>query len=474
LASATPKNLVGDPIIIDESISKFNPDIIEKGDIVGIGITTGNCIPGYRVLKKAKEKGATVIMGGIHSTIFPDEPCEMGADSVITGNGDIAWGVAVKDALERKLSPQYTGGRVPAGQLLEARWDLLDPTKYMFASVQTVVGCPENCSFCSVWVTEGRRPRLRLTDKIIKEVNALYQMGFRYIIFADDNFNPATIGRIAREESPAKRRELEQIRKERLEFFEEYSKAVPKDMYAFTQMTVEVVSDPEYLKAMYEKMRVRAALIGVESFSEEGLKAIHKTWNPIGQKMVETIRQIQDQGIFVLSSIICGLETDTVGMIRTMREFAKNSGTLLAQFTLYSPYPGTVDFFEMMQDKKSGTQKHKARILYDKFWLDPKKPAVLIEHPSINSETLLQEVRNNWNSFYSLKEVVKRARAQNWPLAGKIWFILGSLGFKSLYGGHGLASDSVKEKKMTLIPRTLMKLAINFYNARFRKKSSSC
>jgi len=71
IAQATPVGLIGDPVLVDESIEKFNPEIVSPGDIVGIGISTGNCIPGYRALREAKAKGATVIMGGIHSTIFP-------------------------------------------------------------------------------------------------------------------------------------------------------------------------------------------------------------------------------------------------------------------------------------------------------------------------------------------------------------------------------------------------------------------
>src|SRR5215467_8226874 len=175
LAQATPVELVGDPIVIDETIEGFRADIVNPGDIVGIGISTGNCLAGYRVLKQAKQRGAVVIMGGIHPTIFPDEPLEMGADAVVSGNGDIVWGQAVKDALNGTLQRRYAGGRVPGEALLKARWDLLDPRHYMFATVQTVTGCPENCSFCSVWVTDGRQPRQRVTDKIIEEANELYR-----------------------------------------------------------------------------------------------------------------------------------------------------------------------------------------------------------------------------------------------------------------------------------------------------------
>lgn len=481
LAQATPRDLVGDPVVVDESVMGFDPEMVEEGDIVGIGITTGNCIPGYRVVREAKSRGARVIVGGIHATIFPEEPIEMGADAVVTGGGDVVWKDAVRDALQGRLEKIYCGGQVPGEQLIPARWDLLDPRRYMFASVQTVAGCPENCSFCSVWVTEGRRPRQRLTDNIIDEVNTLYRMGFRYIIFADDNFNPATKGRIERETSPSKQRELEIVREQRLAFFDEYGRSVPRDMYAFTQMTAEVVSDPEYLSAMYEKMRIRAGLIGVESFSAEGLKSAHKQWNPVGERMVETIRTIQNNGIFVLSSIICGLESDTIESIGHMREFAKASGSLLAQFTLYSPFPGTVDFLEMMQDSKLRAQedagvrtaakpKHKTRIIYDRFWSDPQKPAVLIEHPNMNSATLLSEIKKSWASFYSFKEIRKRANATPWPLTGKIWYALACFGFKSLYAGYGFSADSVKTRKMARFPSLLLKAAVGFYNNFFRKK----
>src|SRR6266404_2664408 len=108
-------------------------------------------------------------------------------------NGDTVWPTVVRHALDHCLERRYFGGRVPGEALLKARWDLLNPRQYTFPTIQTLAGCPENCSFCSVWVTDGRQPRQRLTNKIIEEANELYQKGFRYIIFADDNFSPATL-----------------------------------------------------------------------------------------------------------------------------------------------------------------------------------------------------------------------------------------------------------------------------------------
>lgn len=478
IAQATPMEVVGDPVLVDETIHQFDADIVDPGDIVGIGISTGNCLKGYRILRQAKSKGATVIVGGIHATIFPDEPLGMGADAVVTGNGDVVWQQAVKDALHGTLQRQYGGGRVAGDALLKARWDLLEPGHYMFPTVQTVAGCPENCSFCSVWVTEGRQPRQRLTDKIIEEVNELYRLGFRYIIFADDNFNPATLARISREPSPEKRKQLEQIRQERLKFFDEYDRSVPANIYAFTQMTTEATSDEEYLSAMYHKMRIRAALVGIESFSEEGLRSANKQWNPTGQKMVEAIQTIQDAGIAVLSSIICGLETDTVQTIRTMRKFALESGSVLAQFPFYHPYPGTKDFYQLIRDNKDRTRpnfipRHKVRLREERFWLDSVNEVDVIDHPNIRREDLLAENEKCWKAFYSVREALKRVRngrPGKWCLTEKFVYVLFCMAFKRIYGGQGMAADGVRRTHLGTMTRIIIRIGIAIYNLSSRKR----
>lgn len=462
IARATPREIGDDPIIIDEQIRRFRASEINPGDIVGIGITTGNCSRGYKIIKEAKERGAIVLVGGIHATIFPNEPLEFGADGVITGNGDLVWPEAVKDALKKTVRKKYVGGRVSGDRLLSARWELMDKRRYLTAAVQTVVGCPENCSFCSVWVTDGQVVRQRLTDKVISEVNQLYSMGFRYILFADDNFNPATLGRIKRELNPEKRKELEQIREARLRFFEEYSKSVPGDIYGFTQMTSELAGDREYLEAMYEKMRIRGGLIGVESFSEVGLKSANKQWNPVGEKMVKAINLIQNRGIVVLSSVICGLASDTLESLESMREFTLNSGTNLAQFIIYSPYPGTVDFSKMT---RAGT------ILYDKFWLDPNKPAVLFKHSSLNAETIITETGKSWQSFYSLSSIMKRTRSLNWPWQQKFWYFLASIAFRHIYAKDGISADSVRSQRTAVLPAMLMRITVSVFNSWLKNKN---
>ncbi len=88
LASATPR-FYGDPLIVDETISQVTPESIGPGDVVGIGIHTGNALRGYEIGKMARERGAWVVFGGIHATLYSEEAQQLGgAHAVVKGDGD--------------------------------------------------------------------------------------------------------------------------------------------------------------------------------------------------------------------------------------------------------------------------------------------------------------------------------------------------------------------------------------------------
>ena len=174
------------------------------------------------------------------------------AHSVVKGDGDVAWGEALRDCARDAPKQIYEGGRVAAEQFKAARWDLLPPDRYMWASVQTVRGCSKHCSFCSVWRTDGQKPRQRGSDVVIEEIVALRRLGFRFIALADDNFYPVSLTDIKNAERQGNQQkvdELNAIREERFELMARLAD-LPSDLTFFTQITMESAEDGRFLDAM--------------------------------------------------------------------------------------------------------------------------------------------------------------------------------------------------------------------------------
>ena len=108
LAGATPKSF-GDPILVDETLSQMDPERIQPGDAVGICIHTANALRGYEIGNLARQRGAYVIFGGIHATLYPEEARELGgAHSVVLGRWRCGLAAALADCEKGDSAAAFT------------------------------------------------------------------------------------------------------------------------------------------------------------------------------------------------------------------------------------------------------------------------------------------------------------------------------------------------------------------------------
>jgi radical SAM superfamily enzyme YgiQ (UPF0313 family) len=468
LAGATPQ-CFGDPVLTDETLEPLDPLMIEAGDVVGISIHTGNALRGYEVGRIARERGASVVFGGIHATLYPEEAHERGgAHAVVKGDGDVVWSRAIRDCVNGAPSRIYEGGRLDADEFAAARWDLIPREKYMWASVQTVRGCPKHCSFCSVWRTDGQEPRLRGPDAVMQEIVELRRLGFRFIALADDNFYPVTLTDLALaarqkdagqlhqlEGSGQKLEELESLRAERFELMARLAQ-LPNDTVFFTQITMEAAEDPEFLEAMHAA-RIRGALVGVESVTPEGLKDVYKDFNCAGENLVERLRKFRRHGICVLGSFIFGLPSDNPATFAATAAVADRAELSFAQFVLLTPFPGTVDF--MRWEKTSTADDTRINgIPLTRAWLIPQaiRPKLYWPHPLMSSDEIRSRTQEVWDSFYGWKSVWKRSGFVK-SLRGRLAFVFISKIYRQMYADTGIATDSARMARSTRWARVLMK-----------------
>jgi radical SAM superfamily enzyme YgiQ (UPF0313 family) len=444
LAAATPAEY-GDPAIVDETLEPLNPDTIQDGDVVGIGIHSGNALRGYEVGRVARTRGAKVIYGGIHATLYPDEALELGsADAVVKGDGDRIWPIVIKACLDGTAQRIYEGGRIEGGSMLKARWDLLPPERYMWASVQTVRGCPKHCSFCSVWRTDGQKPRVRSSDAVVEEIVELRRKGFRFIALADDNFYPVAMADLQMADRRADKTTLNNllaIRQERFELMERLAK-LPKDVFFFTQITMEAAEDPEFLKAM-KKAHILGALVGVESVTPAGLKDVYKDFNFAGEELVQRLKLFRQHGIHILGSFIFGLPSDRPETFMATSQLAQRADVTFAQFVMLTPFPGTVDFARWEEAQADPVRV--AGVPITRHWLIPQgqRPKVYSPHPVMSAEEIRHRTQAVWDDFYSIKNIWRRSSCTP-TLRSRLAFVLISKLYRQMYANTGIATDSAR------------------------------
>ena len=445
LAAATP-DTYGPPALADETLEPLEFSSIKAGDIVGIGIHTGNALRGYEVGRAAREAGATVIFGGIHATLYPEEAHQLGAaHAVVTGDGDRVWSTVLADCQAGRLQPRYDGGRIEGGEFLRGRWELLPEGRYMWASVQTVRGCPKHCSFCSVWRTDGQRPRQRGWETVLEEIVDLRRRGFRFIALADDNFYPVTLNDLrmaARRADPSHLKQLEDARNSRFELMAQLEK-LPGDSVFFTQITMEAAEDPEFLDAM-RRAHIKGALVGVESVTPEGLKDIYKDFNMSGEALVGRLRTFRRHGVHVLGSFIFGLPSDRPETFDATLAVAERADLTFAQFVMLTPFPGTLDFAAW--EKTMGSQPESiAGIPVTRHWLIPqeRRPKVYVEHPVMTPDEIRARTQAVWDRFYSVRSIWNRSRVVT-SMKGRLAFLLISKIYRQMYANTGIATDSAR------------------------------
>jgi radical SAM superfamily enzyme YgiQ (UPF0313 family) len=458
LAAATPAKY-GDPIITDETLEQIEPYCIEPGDVVGIGIHTGNALRGMEVGRIARERGAHVVYGGIHATLFPEEVLEIGgAHVVVKGDGDVVWKKVIADLVAGTARTIYDGGRISGEEFVPARWDLAPRNRYRWASVQTVRGCPKHCSFCSVWRTDGQKPRSRSSQIVLGEIVQLRRLGYRFIALADDNFYPVSLEdlRLAEKQgNMARVAELRALRAERFSLMEGLAQ-LPRDMVFYTQITMEAGEDTEFLDAM-RNANIKGALVGVESVTEAGLKDVFKGFNLAGDDLVVRLRTFRQHGVHVLGSFIFGLPSDREDTFAATAKLARKAGLTFAQFVMLTPFPGTIDFDRWEMDQKQ--DPHAVRVNgvpLTRYWLIPAavRPKMFSPHETMSADEIRERTQAVWDNFYSMFAIWERSKCLS-TMRGRLAFLFISKLYRQMYANTGISTDSARRQKATRMARLM-------------------
>jgi hypothetical protein len=231
----------------------------------------------------------------------------------------------------------------------------------------------------------------------------------------------------------------------------------------FTQITMEAAEDPEFLDAM-RRARIRGALVGIESVTAEGLKAVYKNFNDAGEALVTRLQSFRTRGVHVLGSFIFGLPTDDAGTFEATADLAQRSGVSFAQFVMLTPFPGTVDFAKW--EKQDANLATIDGIPITRYWLIPpmRRPKVYTPHPTMSADTIRKGTQQAWDRFYAIGAIWRRSTCVR-SVRARLAFVLISKLYRQMYANTGIATDSARVARSARRARLLAKAARRLFIA---------
>ncbi|EKQ68762.1 Fe-S oxidoreductase [Leptolyngbyaceae cyanobacterium JSC-12] len=274
---------------------------------------------------EAKQRGKRVAVGGPYATSVPYEAKTAGADYLILDEGEITLPLFVA-AIERGETqgifrangdkPDITTTPIP-------RFDLLELDAYDNMSVQFSRGCPFQCEFCDIIVLYGRKPRTKTPQQLLAELQRLYELGWRRLIFmVDDNF----IGN---------KRNVKLLLKELKGWMAERD----YPFYFNTEASVDLANDPELMELMVE-CNFNAVFLGIETPDEDSLTLTHKYQNT-RDSLSQAVDTITRAGLRVMAGFIIGFDGEKKGAGDRIVRFVEQTAIPTAFFSMLQVLPDT-------------------------------------------------------------------------------------------------------------------------------------
>jgi radical SAM superfamily enzyme YgiQ (UPF0313 family) len=229
-------------------------------------------------------------------------------------------------------------------------------------------GCPYSCSFyCPYSINSGKKIRQRSPQSLLEEMIYLKkEYGVRAIDFRDPIFT---------------------LNRERVLEFSE--KLAAKKLGIIWSCETRLDSLDEKLILAMKAAGLRHLNSGIESFNETVLKKSQRL--PIAiEHQEKIIKFCRKNGISMAIFYIIGMEDDTKESILQTIDYAKKLNTLVAQFSISTPYPGTLFFEQLKEEQRIET--------FD--WEEYDSYTPVFRHKNLSRQDLLSLKEQAFVSYY--------------------------------------------------------------------------
>jgi len=398
--AATARRAGNEVRILDLSYRDYRADEVRrhvvgwKPDVVGITAATPlmNQLRDMSCLIKGISRGILLVGGGPHPSALPEETlCESMLDCVVYGEGDETFaevasgadlkgiaGVCRRDGDATVMNPP----RPLVGHLDDLpmpAWDLYNADEYKSRCSRLLVkhppasmiefsrGCVFKCDFCGSKNTVGFGLRRKSPERCAQEMEALYRLGFREALLADDIFTSHN------------------------DWAESVCDAISSRGIRMAWTCSNGIRVDSARPSLFRSMRRAGCYrvhFGFESGNDEVLKGFGKGGKATLEQGREAVRMARAAGLDTFGMFMVGLSGDTEASMKDTIEYARSLPLDMMRCGVTVPLPGSKMFSDF---RRLGRIKSYDWDLYDVYNTRP-----ICDHPTLSWEA----IERHYDLFY--------------------------------------------------------------------------
>lgn len=353
----------------DEGAGDIPADL--DADLIGMTVITGSSTRAYELAKRFRDAGKTVVLGGPHVTLAPEE-AQRNADAICVGYAEESWPQLLRDFAAGHMKARYDQDHdFRLTNLPFARRELFDARNYLTSAVfEATRACAHDCEFCVAPAAWGRKQFQKPVSHVVDDIR---QFGKKRIIFIDLN--------------------LVSDRRYAMELFDAL---LPLNVHWFGLATSLIGRDRELMELM-ARSGCKGLLIGFESLSEQGLGSIRKGFNKpaVYRALIDDLHGL---GISIQGCFVFGGDHDTSDVFDATAQFVVDAAIDLPRFAVLTPFPGTPLHHRL---DAAGRILTKNWELYD-------GQHVVFAPARMSVEDLAEGHARTWRSTYSMGSIARR------------------------------------------------------------------
>lgn len=367
--------------LVDMNVSELNPIDIILADYVFISAMYIQKDSVNKIIKECVKQGTKIVAGGpLFTQEYKNYPQ---IDHFVLNEAEITLPLFLDDLDAGHPEKIYKTDKYADLTLSPVPdYHLLQRKKYVFMNIQVSRGCPFSCDFCEITSLLGHKVRMKQTNQIINELEALYNLNWRgSVSIVDDNF----IGN------------KKEVKSNLLPTLKEWMQSHRYPFVFNVQSSINLSDDKELIQMMVET-GFTSTFIGIETPDETSLNACNKLQNK-NRDLLQSVKTIQKGGIQVSGGFIVGFDTDTPSVFQRQIDFIQKSGIVSAMVGLLNAPKNTI-LYEKLETENRITEEATGN----------NTDASMNFTPKMDRYELIDGYKNIINNIYATKPYYKRIR----------------------------------------------------------------